>query len=387
MWLTQSPWQEVPVPTLQLVSFEDPADSHKGEISACCFAADGQHVLSGGWDGYLRLWNVTSGATVTSLRTGPKPLSACAISPDGAHWLAGNLDGMLSRWDAMTQKLGSTFLAHPRPISSIGFGPDGHMVTSSWDTTLILWEAATSRDGRSLRGHDDIVAGCEFSPNGKMLLSCSYDTTLRLWDVERARSTKTLAGHADRVLCTAISPNGNWAASGARDGHVKLWDLASEAEMGGLILDGEVRNCFFLPGGEMLATVEASGRIRLHSVPDLETETEIDTNLTVECGDISPTGSHMALGTNDGAMRLVTIEGFEDAPLFVTATQSSRTTATPLQRLLGRRQVKHVYICTCPACRQQVEMPNASPEHRATCPHCRRPLRVRSVVPLQALSS
>jgi WD40 repeat protein len=375
------------MPAFHLLPVDSTAETHKGEVSSCCYSPDGRHVLSGGWDGYLRLWDSSTGAVASTLRVGPKPVSACALTPDGTQWLAGNLDGMLSRWDPVMQKSVSTFLAHPRPVSAILFGPLGHMVTASWDCTLMVWGVGGERDARGLRGHDDIVSGCQFTADGKMLLSWSYDGTVRLWDVERATALTKFDGHTDRVLAGAISADGNWAASGARDGHLFLWDLERGAEAGAVILDGEVRGCFFLPGGEMLATVEVNGRIRLHSVPDLDTSTELETDVPVESCDIAPTGSQIALGTNNGHVRLVAVEGFESVPLVVTATQSSRTTTTKLQRLFGRQRVSQVYTCTCPACRQQVEMATPKSNQPEPCPCCGRPLRVGNVIAHQAVPS
>jgi uncharacterized paraquat-inducible protein A len=39
-----------------------------------------------------------------------------------------------------------------------------------------------------------------------------------------------------------------------------------------------------------------------------------------------------------------------------------------------------VFYCTCPACRQEFELPTADPTHKAPCPHCRRHVRVSTVV-------
>ena len=58
--------QRVMVPTLELLSTGTHAIRHGGEISSCCYSPDGQFVLSGGWDGHLRLWDAGSGAPVTS---------------------------------------------------------------------------------------------------------------------------------------------------------------------------------------------------------------------------------------------------------------------------------------------------------------------------------
>src|SRR5215471_3745641 len=105
-------------------------------------------VLSAGWDGYLRLWETTTGAHVTGFQITSKPVSSCAVSPDGKQWLSGTLEGMLGRWDALTHQQSSTFLAHTRPISGMAFSADGRILaTASWDRSIILWNNAREREG------------------------------------------------------------------------------------------------------------------------------------------------------------------------------------------------------------------------------------------------
>src|SRR5581483_12291532 len=75
------------VPTLRLTPAPE-SEKHEGEVFSCCYTPDGAFVLSAGWDGHLRLWEVSSGAHLTALKVGNKPLSACAVSPDGKRWVA-----------------------------------------------------------------------------------------------------------------------------------------------------------------------------------------------------------------------------------------------------------------------------------------------------------
>jgi WD40 repeat protein len=368
------------VPTLELLSTGTHAIRHGGEISSCCYSPDGQFVLSGGWDGHLRLWDAGSGAPVTSLRAGAKPVSACAIAPDGGQWLSGDLEGFLARWDAVTHRHIASFLAHPRPISAIVFASDGRaLATASWDTKVGLWPLPQCSGGHTLGGHTDIVAGCRFTADAKNILSWSHDGTVRLWEASRrGRSIRTLTGHADRVNSAAVSPDSCWAASASRDGTLKIWDLAADRQAETLNLDSEIKSCFFLLHGETLGTVESNGRLQLFSLPGLNVETELATGLGVECAEMAPAGNQVALGGSDGRVHFVALGGFDDVPLLVTATLTSKRTATPLQRLFGKSRVTRAYLCTCPACRKPFEFPDHLPAQPAPCPNCNRKLRVRT---------
>jgi WD40 repeat protein len=344
------------------------------------FAPDGQFVLSGGWDGHLRLWEVSSGAQVTALAASAKAVSACAVAPDGRQWLSGALDGMLCSWDPATHRQHSAVLAHTRPISAILFSGDGRVLTTaSWDCCIGLWSRVQDRDGRVLVGHDDIVAGCRFTPDGEHLFSWSHDHTARVWDVARGQVAATLSGHADRVTAGAVAPDGLWAATGSRDRVLTLWDLRAGRPAHSACLGGEARACFFLPDGESLVSLDGHGRAVLHSLPELREVQEVPTRRAVQCAELAPDGATIALGCEDGRVRFLAVDGLDAAALLVTPTQTTRQTQSRLQKLFGRRNVTHAYACTCPSCRHAFELPHGALGRPASCPSCRRSLRLSQV--------
>jgi WD domain, G-beta repeat len=367
------------VGTLRLLEAASPGEKHDGEVFACSYSPDGAFVLSGGWDGQLRLWETSTAAPLVSLQASPKPLSACAYSPDGSRWLSGSMEGLLTLWDAVSHQTVSSFLAHTRPVSAIAFSPDGQfLATASWDRHMAIRRANRDRDVRSLNGHLDIVAGCKFTIDGKHLLSWSHDRTLRLWDIEHGNEVHSFTGHGDRVTCGAVSPDGRWALSGSRDATVRLWDLETCTETAVVQIGAEVRACFFLLDAEAVVVVDAAGRLFIMGVPEFEVQAELLTGLKYLCAELAPSGMQMALGCEDGSLRLIAIEGREHASLVVTATQSIKPTPSLIGRLLGN-SVTRMYQFTCPVCRQITESTKL-PTRTVSCSRCRQALRVNQSV-------
>jgi WD40 repeat protein len=355
-----------------------PGQGHAGEVFAVAYSSDGAFALSGGWDGHLRLWETTSGTLASSLEVSRKPLSACAFSPDDQQWLAGSMEGLLSAWDAAGYQAQYNFLAHTRPISAIRFGPDGQqLATASWDRQVGLRKVGKEREARMLNGHSDIVAGCRYTPDAKHLLSWSHDGGVVLWDAEFGQQAWAPPGHQDRVVAGAVSPDGRWAATASRDGLLKLWDLVNRGEAGTLPLSGEVRGCFFLLDGESVVIVNAEGWMTWLSIPTFEVRAELETGLKVQCGEIAPSGAQIALGSDDGHVYFVTIAGFDQGPLVVTAIQAVKQTATMLDKFLGKQRMMRTFRYVCPACRHAGET-HVLPENAFPCPSCRRRLRVLS---------
>jgi hypothetical protein len=356
-------------------------EGHSGEIISCAYSGDGVFVLSGGWDGCLRLWLSSSGQPVSYLQAASKPLSACAFSADGTAWISGSMEGELSWWDALSHQRKLSFLAHIRPISAIQFSPDGrYLATSSWDRKLLLSRIGDEQRGQSLSGHLDIVAGCRWSADSRQLLSWSHDGTLRLWDVESAREFNLVGRHSDRVASACLTRDGKWAVSGSRDGKVKLWDLGCPAEARSMQLKGEVIGCWLLGNGDAVLTVTADGWIRVWSLPSFEMQTELASGVRPLCGDVSPSGSEVVLGSETGRLHFVAIEMPEESVLPVTATPRFKPRSGVITRFLGKKKIERAYQYTCPACGHVQEIPNV-PGDAIPCPECRRLLRIHLDTP------
>jgi WD40 repeat protein len=370
--------------TLRLLTDEMAPSGHDGEVFACVHSPDNAAVLSAGWDGHLRYWNAAGGAELTALKANPKALSACAFTPDGLRWVSGSMDGLLAFWNLETLERVDTFVAHTRPISAITYAPNGkQLATASWDRQVVLRKVGAEREGKVLHGHRDIVSGCRYTLDGQSLLTWSHDGTVRLWDVDAGREICTLGSHDDRVTAAALSPDGRWAVSCGRDGSMKLWDLADRAEVVSAQQAAEVRGCFFTLDAESFITADAEGWLVLLAVPTMEVRLELRTRLKVMCGDLSPSGSRLALGCEDGCMRFVAVEGFEHASLLVTATRIMQETDTLLGRFIGKKKITQVYHYTCPACLHVAEVA-ALPTAPVACGRCGRQLRVnRQALELQ----
>lgn len=351
-------------------------EGHGGEVFSCLYSADGAFVLSAGWDGCLRLWLSANAQPVTCLQASNKPLSSCTISPDGASWVSGSMDGVLSWFDAMSHQMKLNFIGHIRPISAIQFSPDGrYLATASWDRKLLLRHVGDVRDGQGLTGHHDIVSGCRWLPGGKQLLSWSHDGSLRLWDVDSGSEAARFTGHADRITAACLSQDGQWAVSGGRDGTVKLWDLKRRAEVRSVQLKDEVRCCWCLRDSASILTVNADGWMVMWSLPDFEVQTELASDVRALCGDLSPSGTEIVLGSESGHLHFVAIEGIEEPPLSVTATPMFKPKSGVISRFLGKQKIDRAYQYTCPSCGQTTETPHLPPE-AIPCPSCQRLLRV-----------
>ncbi|MFH0900605.1 MAG: WD40 repeat domain-containing protein, partial [Pseudomonadota bacterium] len=118
-------------------------DGHAGEVRGVAFTADGNTLVSGGADGTVWRWDLTS-KTGNVLGTRDGPVTRLAISPDGRLVGIPSTDGRI--WELATGKTTAVLAGHRDGLTVLRFTPDGKLaITSSTDGTVRTWEVATGR--------------------------------------------------------------------------------------------------------------------------------------------------------------------------------------------------------------------------------------------------
>src|SRR5262249_12874298 len=183
---------------------------------------DGKSLVTAGWDGVLKLWDVAAQQEPNLLLLGPKRwVPALAVSPDGktlasADWS----ERRIKFWDLSSGREVDMLTGHQGSIKSLSFSPDGQtLVSRSIDQTVRLWEVATRREVAQF-DHPD-VEWATFSPDGKTLAADNGDI-VRLWDIATRRERGRLSGHLP-----AFAPDGKTLAIARADGTIRLWDLST----------------------------------------------------------------------------------------------------------------------------------------------------------------
>src|SRR5260370_20291262 len=112
----------------------------------------------------------------------PSPVLSAVFSLDG-RWIAtGSHDGWVRVWDATTGQARFSLRAHKDHVGWVAFSPDGRrLATASWDKTAGLWDFDPQRAGaeisllHTLTAHQDQVGCVTFSPDSQRLASAGED--------------------------------------------------------------------------------------------------------------------------------------------------------------------------------------------------------------------
>jgi WD40 repeat protein/transcriptional regulator with XRE-family HTH domain len=229
---------------------------HNDKINDLTFSPDGEQLATVGTDSNfsarVRVWDVS--AALRTRRPLPTdqalltlPLSAesdsVVFSPDGARLAVGTFDPSTSVFDAPAKVWDLTsgqelfsLRGQTGGVRALAFTSDGaRLATAGQDGSVKVWDAETGLELLTLRGHTGPVMGVDFSPEcirppeasaercETLLATAGQDGTVKLWDAETGQELLALRGHTGPVMGVAFSPDGTRLFTAGADGAVRFY--------------------------------------------------------------------------------------------------------------------------------------------------------------------
>jgi RNA polymerase sigma factor (sigma-70 family) len=266
---------------------------HQERLNSTICTPDGKTIITGAWDGTVRVWDAKTGkelrcidmprkAQDKSSAPSPVTVSHVAVSTDSKQIAAVRSDETAVVWDAATGKQVFEFLAN-----CVAFSPDGTLIAAGGRGTtaedcnqgvIRLHDRKTGKVVRELRGHLTTVASVHFTPDGKTLVSSGHvlfglrsgepgeneTKFVRIWDVASGKERKGIPGTA-RIYSANLTPDGRTVATTSMLGKsINLIEVVTGASRGELAGHTDmVFQVALSPDGRTLASAGMDGTVRL----------------------------------------------------------------------------------------------------------------------------
>src|SRR5258706_28281 len=143
---------------------------HTGAVLSVSYSPNGARVVTGSFNGTIRIWDTESGAVVGEPLMGHTlGVLSAAYSPDGRYIISRSFDCTIRIWDAETvAAVGNPLEGHTVGVLSVAYSPDGrHIISGSCNGTIQIWDANTSAVvGNYLEGYISTVSSVASSLMG-----------------------------------------------------------------------------------------------------------------------------------------------------------------------------------------------------------------------------
>jgi len=218
--------------------------AHDGYISSVAFLDGGKKYLSASGDADIRIFDVNSSSTETSIQrlTGhTKDAQSAKFPRDDKSmntFITCSSDKTCKMWDIRANMCTHTFHTESE-LNACSVFPDASLVACGGekDKTWVFDVRAYKQVGKYARNNQK-TASCEFSASGRELYVGHDDGALIVWDIfgsgENKQYAEKIAAHTSfdnnkkeivaksRVQVLDVGPDG-FLASGGFDGTVKIW--------------------------------------------------------------------------------------------------------------------------------------------------------------------
>ncbi|KYK58820.1 phospholipase A-2-activating protein [Drechmeria coniospora] len=201
---------------------------HAHNVCTLDVSPSGSYLVSGGWDGQARVWNLTSWNTEMTLG-GHEGMSVWnVLALDDKTVVTGCADKAIRIFD-LTQSSGGEAMPRstihtPDIVRALCRVPRGHpsgadVASAHNDGTLRLWKL-NGQQVAELHGHDSFVYCLATLPSGE-IVSSGEDRTVRVWRGQEC--IQTIVHPAISVWAVAVNAETGDIVTGASDGVARVF--------------------------------------------------------------------------------------------------------------------------------------------------------------------
>jgi len=210
-------------------------DAHMESCTAIAVCNDDENsppwrIVSGGLDGRVRIWNVTSShqRMAYSAKEHRAAVNDIAILKDNSQFISASADGSCIVWDMKHMHRLNAFF-EPTVFKCVIYHPDeSQILTCGSNFKIAYWDAYDGSAIRVVEGGSAEMTTMDIVPDGELFVSGGADKNVKLWHYDDGMVVALGRGHSGTVNCVKFSPDLKKIVSVGEEGGVYIWNFPTQ---------------------------------------------------------------------------------------------------------------------------------------------------------------
>jgi WD40 repeat protein len=169
-------------------------EGHENTILKLAISPDNSHLVSGGRDSSIVLWDLSNRTIIKKLKPHSGIITALEFSPDNLHFASGASDGLVLLHKLITDTVDFRFSIHRKDVSSLDFNNDGSILLSaSEDGSIVFSNTITGEIDNVLNKHKAFVRAAQFNNSCSRMISVDDKSNIFIWNTENISVSYVIA--------------------------------------------------------------------------------------------------------------------------------------------------------------------------------------------------
>ncbi len=277
-------------------------------VTALAASHDGRFIAAAGDDHSIRIINVATGKTFSTLTGHTDWIQSLVFSSDSQELYSAGNDGRVLKWNHQYPISYVQVLQEDYAIRAITLSTEKNLLAvCGFTDQVLIWDLTTNRLKHRLSCESQDQRCVRFSPDGNRLLRGGRLGEICVWDTESGAEIAHYREHKRRVFTAAFSVDGTQVSSVGEDRRLVRFDIAS----GRSVMDIEIARgklmSMCLINDQMVAAAGADNSIVLFDVSSGRTIAELKGHAGTVAVMI-PCGEYLASGSFDTTVRIWNLE-------------------------------------------------------------------------------